>query len=38
MGILVDSLPYRDDILKARNHQGAGGDNNGGRARTISRK
>lgn len=37
LGILVESLPYRDRILKPLNHQGSGGDNQGGQARTISR-
>lgn len=38
MGILVDSLPYRNDILRANNHQGSGGDNGGGRAKVITRQ
>lgn len=36
MSILIDGLPYRDQITKPRNHKGTGGDNDGGQGRKIS--
>lgn len=37
LSIIVESLPYRDSILKPSNHNGSGGDNQGGQSRTVTR-